>query len=183
MRADPRPCSRDYFVATRTFSVGMETKTHAVVKAAIANAIHTKIRQLGYQYPYSAIGPFAAKILNESGATISLPHLPTKNSHDPDIAFIYKDAVYPGIVIEVAHSQRKEDLRHLAQEYVLGSRGNIHCVYGIKIAYRSGKQAWLSAWEPEVNVTADDELELSVEQTVEDQVSPGDTNHIRSVIG
>lgn len=92
----------------------METKTHAVVKAGIAHAICTRVKQLASQYPDSAIGQFAAKILNESGATISLQGLPTKNSHDPDISFIYKDAKYPGIVIEVAHSQRKGDLLHLA---------------------------------------------------------------------
>ncbi|OAL34090.1 hypothetical protein AYO20_06545 [Fonsecaea nubica] len=161
---------RDYFVATQTFSVGMETKTHAVVNAALSFAILSRIKSLANKHPDTAIGQFAAKIMAQGSGDIDLEELGTKNSHNLDGSFVYKGAKYPGIVIEVAHSQPKDALQHLAEEYVLGSDGNVHYVCGIKAAYRSGKEAWLSAWKAKRTVLADGTVELSVEQTVKDQM-------------
>ncbi|KAH0829828.1 hypothetical protein FOPE_10504 [Fonsecaea pedrosoi] len=168
---------RDYFVATQTFSVGKETKIHAVVNAALSFAILTRIKNLAEKHPDTAIGRFAAKITAQGSGDIDLEELLIKNSHSPDGSFAYKGAKYPGIVIELAHSQPKEALQHLAEEYILGSDGNVHYVCGIKAAYRSGKQAWLSAWKAKRTVLADGTVELSVEQTVKDQASSQNAGH------
>ena len=128
----------------------MESDTHAVVTSDIAFALQTQVRQLETGYPDSAFGQFAAKIRSTGSATIRLKRLPTKNSHRPDVSFKYEGASFPGIVIEVAHSQRSEDLPQLAADYILGSTGNIRCVYGIKSqisrvskrGYRLGNQRY-----------------------------------------
>ncbi|KIW77028.1 hypothetical protein Z517_09474 [Fonsecaea pedrosoi CBS 271.37] len=105
---------RYYFVATQTFSVGIETKTHAVVNAALSFVIFSRIKNLANEHPDTAIGRFAAKIMAQGSGDIDLEELLTKNSHNPDGSFAYKGAKYPGTVIELAHSQPKEALQHLA---------------------------------------------------------------------
>lgn len=65
----------------------------------------------------------------------------------PDAAFGYFDDQYPSVVIE--HSQQNKDLTKLAEDYILGSNGNIHVVVGLDIECRGqSKRATVSTWRP-----------------------------------
>lgn len=44
-------------------------------------------------------------------------------------------ADYPGIVIQTSFSQKRKDLPKLAEDYILGSIGNITVVIGLDIEY------------------------------------------------
>jgi hypothetical protein len=58
-------------------------------------------------------------------------------------------ADYPGIVIETSFSQKRKDLPKLAEDYILGSIGNITVVIGLDIEYWKAKRATFSMWRPE----------------------------------
>jgi hypothetical protein len=140
-----------------------------VLRFEIERAILKRFEELASQHPDSAVGRFAAKTGCESGATIPLRVF--KNSHDPDVSFRYEDNKFAGLIVEVAHSQSREDLFNLAENYILGTKGNVGCVAGVKLEYRSGRRAWLSVWQLKVEILADGTPELSVEGTAENQVS------------
>ena len=78
-----------------------------------------------------------------------------------------------GVVIKVLYLQKKRDLLHLADDYILGSDTNIQVIVGLDIEYGAGKEkmATWSVWEPET-VRDDDDGEdvLIVKMTVDGEV-------------
>jgi hypothetical protein len=58
------------------------------------------------------------------------------DAHEPDAAFIHLDAQWPCIVLEVSFSQKEKELNDLAEDYILGSDGNIRVVIGLNIVER-----------------------------------------------
>jgi hypothetical protein len=89
--------------------------------------------------------------------------------HEPDALFRHSRAQYPGVIIEVSYSQKRMDLARLADDYILGSDGNIRVVIGLDINYR-GKMATLSIWRPRIVSNGNEDEELVAERTVIDQV-------------
>ncbi|KAH9204218.1 hypothetical protein DL95DRAFT_529357 [Leptodontidium sp. 2 PMI_412] len=95
--------------------------------------------------------------------------------HDPDGSFGHKEAQYPGVIFEVSYSQKRRDLGRLADDYILGSDGNIRVVVGLDIEYQSkgkakeasSKVAALSVWKPKITPGGDAE-ELTAHQEVVD---------------
>lgn len=90
--------------------------------------------------------------------------------HDPDAQFQHIEAQYPGVVIEVSYSQKRRDLPHIADDYILGSDGDIQVVVGIDVEYQGSMKATLSVWRPRIIENEDGDAELVAEQTVVDQV-------------
>jgi len=68
-------------------------------------------------------------------------------THHPDGSFAHKDATELGVILEVSHSQQRQDLPFLADDYILGSNGLTQAVIGIDIAYQ-GKEAKVIVWRP-----------------------------------
>ncbi|KAK0732054.1 hypothetical protein B0H67DRAFT_566536 [Lasiosphaeris hirsuta] len=79
------------------------------------------------------------KIVNEDGG-----------SHHPDGSWSHKDAGVECVILEVSHSQQRQDLPFLADEYILGSNGRTQVVIGIDLGYREkkGKEARVTVWRP-----------------------------------
>jgi len=69
-----------------------------------------------------------------------------KDKHEPDAAFWHEEAKWPGVVVEVSYSQKRKALEYLAEEYILGSQGNIQVVVGLDIEYKDSNSATLSVW-------------------------------------
>ncbi|KAK3359186.1 hypothetical protein B0T25DRAFT_532185, partial [Lasiosphaeria hispida] len=71
-------------------------------------------------------------------------------SHYPDGSFAHKDAEVECVILEVSHSQQRQDLPFLADEYILGSNGRTQVVVGIDLEYREkkGKEARVTIWQP-----------------------------------
>jgi hypothetical protein len=96
--------------------------------------------------------------------------LSSKSKYEPDSSFRHEDARYPGVIIEVAYSQKKTRLRRLAENYLLDSDANIRVVVGVDIAYREGsRKATVSLWRSKLFKTLNG-LELRVEDVVVDEV-------------
>jgi hypothetical protein len=81
-----------------------------------------------------------------SGKIFLAPKLSTR---EPDASFRHVDAEYPGVVIEVSYSQKRKDLPHLADSYLLGSDGSTRVFIGIDIEYRGSHKATVSIWRPQ----------------------------------
>lgn len=59
---------------------------------------------------------------------------------------------------------------HLADEYILGSNGNIHTVIGIKLDHKKTNEVTLSIRQPQIIRNDAGEDELVAVQVVVDQV-------------
>jgi hypothetical protein len=92
------------------------------------------------------------------------------DSHEPDAVFQHIDAQWPGIVIEVSYTQKEKDLPKLAENYILGSDGNIQVVIGLNIEYKRSKKATISVWRPQYIKDGDGQEFLVSAQTISEQV-------------
>lgn len=79
------------------------------------------------------------------------------------------------MIFEVSYSQKQRDLGRLADDYILGSDGNIRVVVGLDIEYQSkskeasNKAATLSVWRPKITLDGNTQ-ELTAHQEVADLV-------------
>jgi hypothetical protein len=94
------------------------------------------------------------------------------HTHSPDISFGHIDAKYPSVIIETSFSQKRKDLPRLADDYILGSRGNIKLVIGLDIEYRASKIATVSVWKPKKGFGEDGVPYLCVEKVVDNEARP-----------
>ncbi|KAK5661292.1 hypothetical protein OQA88_11187 [Cercophora sp. LCS_1] len=87
-------------------------------------------------------------------------------SHHPDGSFAHKDAGVECVILEVSHSQQRQDLPFLADEYILGSNGRTQVVIGIDLEYRKekGKEARVTIWRPRY-IEEDGEAVLEAAET------------------
>lgn len=78
---------------------------------------------------------------------------------EPDLAFRHVCPVckFPGLVVEVAWSQRKLELPPLAKNYIQKTNGDIRTVIGLNLndVYKEGenRSATFSVWRAELDVT------------------------------
>ena len=92
------------------------------------------------------------------------------DQHEPDISFTCDGAKWPGVIIELSYGQKRKDLPRLADDYIIGSDGNVKVVVGIDIEYRGARTATISAWRPKLMVDEDGQEELMTAQTEVDKV-------------
>ncbi|KAH7389270.1 hypothetical protein BKA64DRAFT_680154 [Cadophora sp. MPI-SDFR-AT-0126] len=157
----------DYFPSTRRLILRMPTAVHEYFIHFVVQEIRT---QLGAFTGSS--GAFAKDVKFGGSTRISFDDS-EYGCHDPDGQFKHENAQYPGVVIEVSYSQKKRDLPHLADEYILGSDANIQCVIGLDIEYGGkgkAKMATWSVWEPVVEEGDNGRKELVAKQTVHNTV-------------
>lgn len=144
----------------------MPSRLHEQLAANIASDIRQQLRSIA-----SRAGPAAqfAQSINPTGSLTITFDDPQYGKHEPDVSFTHIAAKYPGVVIEVSYSQKRKDLRRLADDYILGSDARIRVVVGIDVEYR-GKMATLSIWRPQIEINDVGEEELVAHQTLKDQV-------------
>ncbi|KAK5651293.1 hypothetical protein OQA88_12637 [Cercophora sp. LCS_1] len=91
-------------------------------------------------------------------------------SHCPDGSFAHEDATELGVILEVSHSQKRQDLPFLADEYILGSNGLTQAIIGIDLDYQ-GKGARVMVWRPKTT-----KKEISTKKTFEGTFRDADGN-------
>jgi hypothetical protein len=57
-------------------------------------------------------------------------------------------------------------LRDLAEDYILGSDGNIRAVVGLDIEYKQSRKATLSVWLPQSLENEDGQMDIVCTQTI-----------------
>jgi len=144
----------------------MPSVLHEKLAADIIDEIRQQLRSIASEGGPAA--EFAKNIRPNGSGTITFDDSDF-GRHDPDASFQHVDAQYPGVIIEVSYSQKRKDLARLAEDYILGSDGNIRVVIGIDVDYKD-KSATLSKWQPRFQVNDAGEEELVAHQTLSDQV-------------
>jgi len=87
-------------------------------------------------------------------------------AHHPDGSFAHENAEVECVILEVSHSQKRQDLPFLADEYILGSNGRTQVVIGIDLEYREekGNEARVTVWRPRY-IEEDGEAVLEAAET------------------
>ncbi|EXJ82753.1 hypothetical protein A1O3_06568 [Capronia epimyces CBS 606.96] len=158
----------DYFPSIEQFVLRMPSTIHEGFGIAVVIDIVQHLGKIAHGNSPSA--KFARDICCIGSSTITFNN-PDYGRHDPDASFHHSDAKYPGVVMEVAWSQKARALPRLADEYILRSKGNIRVVIGFKFEYlhKHDKTATLSIWKAQQQIK-DRGVELVAKQTVTDQV-------------
>lgn len=148
----------------------MPTAVHELFLKGVEDGIQSQLKALCDGSDKKA--RFAQKIQPAGSTEIRFAPIDTssKSKYEPDASFWHDDAQYPGVIIEVAYSQKKARLRRLADNYLLDSDANVRVVIGLDIAYSNeSRKATLSVWRPQLFDTADGP-ELRAEEVVSDEV-------------
>jgi hypothetical protein len=150
----------------------MPTAVHEIFIARVEDAIYTQLKLIRNGSDGAAL--FAQKVHPARSTEIlfSVDDGPTttKSKHEPDASFWHDDAQYPGVIIEVAYSQKRKRLDRLAEEYLLDSDASVQVVVGLDIEYsKKSRRATLSVWRSQVFHTGEG-VELGVVQEVVDEV-------------
>jgi hypothetical protein len=155
----------DYFASASLFVLRMPTVLHEDLALSIVLDVTRQLSSIA-----SGAGPVAdfAKSIRPTGSG-KITFDDSSSTHNPDASFKHVQARYPGVVVEVSYSQKRKDLPRLADDYILGSDGDIRVVIGVDIGYRD-KAAALSIWRPQIQVNDAGEAELVAHQTLSDQV-------------
>ncbi|KAK0646706.1 hypothetical protein B0T16DRAFT_414126 [Cercophora newfieldiana] len=95
-------------------------------------------------------------------------------SHYPDGSFKHKDATELSVILEVSHSQKRQDLPFLADDYILGSNGLTQAVIGIDLDYQ-GKGARVIVWRPNKTMK-NGEIILTAKETFQGTFRDADGN-------
>ena len=156
----------------------MPTSIHESFVRRIEYEIQNQLK--AFAVSESPISNFASSIAPGGSTTMHFPEEKTTtdeelqtpfDKHDPDISYMHIESVWPGVVIEISYSQKKKDLPRLADDYIMGSVGNIKMVVGLDIEYRGTQAASLSIWQPQIRVSDEDgQKELFTAQTEVDKV-------------
>ncbi|ORX95175.1 hypothetical protein BCR34DRAFT_579473 [Clohesyomyces aquaticus] len=177
----------DYDARRYRLVVRMPSGIHETFLARVEDAIYSQLKLIREGSNSAAI--FAHKVHPARSTEIRFPvdDAPpnTESKHEPDSSFWHDDAQFPGVIIEVAYSQKRKDLGRLAEEYLLDSDASVQVVVGLDIEYGKGsRKATLSTWRTNLFHTADgDELRV-VEEVVDeifrdDQGNPTDHPGLR----
>ncbi|PBP24950.1 hypothetical protein BUE80_DR004109 [Diplocarpon rosae] len=155
----------DYFPSVCRLVIRRPTHLHEQVINMIVMDIGAQLKSIRDRPTKDRSAEFASKISSGRSATINF--IDEKYSkHDPDEQFRHQKAQFPGVVIEVSDSQKRKDLGRLADDYILGSDGDIRVVVGVDIGCRDSKKATLSVWRPKIITNQAGENELVSHLTV-----------------
>jgi hypothetical protein len=152
----------------------MPTGVHELFIDGVEDAIRSQLKAVRSGSDRAA--RFAQKVRPARSTEIYFPveNGPpnTKSKYEPDASFWHDNARYPGVIIEVAYSQKRKRLDRLAQDYLMDSDASVQVVVGLDIEYskKESRKATLSVWRTcVVHTTGGDELQVVKE--VADQVS------------
>ncbi|CAI6342366.1 unnamed protein product [Periconia digitata] len=163
----------DYNAEKDFLVVRMPTSVHELFVDGVEDAIRSQLKVVR-----SGSGPearFAQKVRPARSTEIKLPAeegLPSRKSkYEPDASFWHDDAKYPGVIIEIAYSQKRKRLYRLAESYLLDSDASVQVVVGLDIEYgkKGSREATLSVWRAQVIGN-----ELRVVDEVADETFRGD---------
>lgn len=156
----------DYDEDQYKLAIRMPTAVHELFLKGVEDGIQSQLRALCDGSDKKA--RFAQKIQPAGSTEIRFAPIDSssKSKYEPDASFWHDDAQYPGVIIEVAYSQKKARLRRLADNYLLDSDANVRVVIGLDIAYSNeSRKATLSVWRPQLFDTVDGP-ELRAEEVV-----------------
>ncbi|KAI9781061.1 MAG: hypothetical protein M1839_006338 [Geoglossum umbratile] len=139
----------DYDRETRTIVFRLPSTVHEIFTGQVVREIESQLKRISEDESRPNIAAIAGSIVCEWSADIYVygPNRDHKSSmHSPDASFMLQGAGYPCIVVETSYSQKEKDLPCLADDYIVGSLGNIKVVIGLDIEFEGSKKATVSVW-------------------------------------
>lgn len=119
----------EYTEESRRLVVRMPTAVHEVFIARIEDAVFSEVKLIREGSDEAAA--FARRINPARCTEIHLPIESGTSKHEPDAAFWHDSAQYPGVIIEVAYSQKSRELDRRAEDYLLDSDNSVRVVVGL----------------------------------------------------
>ncbi|KAH0538075.1 hypothetical protein GP486_008802, partial [Trichoglossum hirsutum] len=150
----------------------MPSSIHELLIRGVEDAIRCQLKTICSGSDAAAL--FAQEVDSAGSSIINFPvdgaPPTTKSKHEPDASFWHAQAKYPGVIIEVAYSQKRKKVSRLAEDYLLDSNANVQVVVGLDIEYggKRSQKATLSVWRTHV-IHTDDVDRLEVVQEVADE--------------
>ncbi|CZT52142.1 uncharacterized protein RSE6_13404 [Rhynchosporium secalis] len=138
----------------------MPTVLHDHFADQLAETTVTQLKNIALTSDNTEHSTFAAQIstlgsgtllLREHGLDSDREEIDSADIHitkQPDKSFHHPEAVYPGVVYEVAVTQGFKSLKRKAWTYIQSSGANIKRVVGFELGNRGGKEARVSMWKP-----------------------------------
>ncbi|KAI9774713.1 MAG: hypothetical protein M1839_001674 [Geoglossum umbratile] len=171
----------DYDPHSRELIFRMPSAIHEIFIANVVSEILFQLNRLGIDTSKPEIAALARSILPCASTDIVFYSNPTDKQEypkkSPDASFGHENAAYPSLIIEVSYSQKRKDLPRLADNYIIGSHGNVRMVIGLDIEYRHSKGATVSVWQPDEGFEMDGTPYLGARQVVEcDPFRNGDSS-------
>jgi hypothetical protein len=150
----------------------MPTAVHKIFLECVVDAIHSQLKLLRDGSDKAAL--FAQKVHPCGSTEIYFPNDAPPSARpklEPDASFYHDDALYPGVIIEVAYSQKRKMLGQLADGYLLDSDASVQVVVGLDIEYgkKGSRKATLSVFRAHIAHTTNRD-ELRVVQEIADEV-------------
>lgn len=150
----------------------MPSPVHDTFCARIVDEISKQLRQ--FQETDGPLADFAKQVEHFATSRIFIP----EDTHDskqkfsrrePDASFGHRQALYPGVIVEVCYSQKSKRISHLADEYILNTDGSVNAVVALDIDYKGSNRATITVWRPEY-ATVDGVEEFRATAVIEGQV-------------
>lgn len=157
----------DYDEERHRVFVRMPTETHEHFLEQVKDAIWSQVKALRDGTGKAA--QFAKNV--RSGGSSRIKYSDSgKSKNEPDAIYVHREADYPGVIIEVAYTEKKKDLRRLAHKYILDSDANVQVVVGLDVEYgqKSSRKATLSIWRPQIFDTAEGPELRAVEEALDE---------------
>lgn len=148
----------------------MPTGVHEIFTYQVDKEIERQLQHLCTNKSRPDIAALARSIQGCASTDIFMLGNFDQARHSPDSSFQCIYAKFPALVIETSYSQKRKDLSRLADDYILGSHGNIKLVLGLDIEYRNSKTATVSVWEYEEGIEEDGVPHVGVKKIVDDKV-------------
>ncbi|KAK0715769.1 hypothetical protein B0H67DRAFT_645472 [Lasiosphaeris hirsuta] len=143
--SEARPDTYDYFPNVAKFVLRMAGDLHETVSRGCEAQVAVQLSdiqrsndQVAADFARGIFSKGSVKVKNKDG------------SHDPDGSWMHDDATELDVILEVSHSQERQDLPFLADFYILSSNGLTQMVIGLDLEYRKnkGKEARVIVWRP-----------------------------------
>jgi hypothetical protein len=148
----------------------MPTETHELFIDAVEDDIRSQLKEI--RNGSGRLAEFAQRVRPGRSTEVRFDTSASsgKSKYEPDASFWHQGAEYPGVIVEVAYSQKKRRLDRLAENYLLDSDANIRVVVGLDIMYgKESRKASLSLWRPQ-EVDTPEGTELQAVDVVGDKV-------------
>ncbi|KAH0536440.1 hypothetical protein FGG08_006680 [Glutinoglossum americanum] len=147
----------DYDPKASELTLRIPDPIHDLLVDDVADEVKRQIQDIFSQIqPTSALAQFLYGVRSLGHADVerepSNDGKMARGHKSPDISFGHIEATWPGLIIEVAYSQRAEGLRRTARKYAAMTGGNVRMIVGLSIRYPVKKGGGfldgIFVWEP-----------------------------------
>lgn len=139
--------SFDYDCRTCLLVFRMPRPIHEIFTWQVTNEIIDQLKCLRADETRPDSATLAQSIECAASSDIFVVNNSSQSKHSPDASFHHLQARFPAVVLETSFTQKRKDLSRLADDYIVGTYGNIEMLIGLDIEYARTRRATVSVWE------------------------------------